>query len=602
MSNRKQTTVCALDCYDACKILLGDDGIAKISGDKEHPVGNGALCTLLNKSIHEESRIKSARVDGEEVSLDEAMKAVVEAFKKEKFLLWRGSGNMGVMQEVTNLLMQEVGGTLTHGSLCDGAGDAGIMEGRGVNRTLPLEQIAKANTVVVWGRNVTVTNAHIMPFLEGKNIVVIDPIKTQIAKKADLHMQIQPRTDYYLAIMLSRFMYMEDSQDSEWCEEFASEYEDFYDFTQEHRIKPILEYIGTDLSEIGRVLNYLRNQKVVFLVGTGVQKYSTGASTLHAIDSFAALLGLFGKEGSGVHYLGNSKLGFDNPFEVACKTVSKVVTNFSAFDTVLVQGGNPAESMPDSTRVQAELDKVENLIYFGLYENETSKRAKIVIPAKNFFEKEDVRLSYGHQYVEKMNKIIDSDIGISEYDFTKYLFDAFGFDGLQEEAFYVEHWLNQCDEKKGYLVSPVHQEIPYEDGFGEDGDDEFEFIEEYDDDFINTKRFTKVRTSKKNKVDDERLWLISPKSNKSLNTQFKRNDKVVMNPVQGFNEGEKVKLVSPVGELVLEVALSEDVRANCVVVTNNTKGINILTPSLESNEGNGACFQEVKVTVEKVEG
>ena len=51
--------------------------------------------------------------------------------------------------------------------------------------------------------------------------------------------------------------------------------------------------------------------------------------------------------------------------------------------------------MPDSSRVCKEFDKVENLIYFGLYENETSKRAKIVIPAKNFFEKEDVRLSYG---------------------------------------------------------------------------------------------------------------------------------------------------------------------------------------------------------------
>ena len=424
----QKTTACALDCYDACKILV-ENGLPKITGDSEHPAGNGALCTLLNKSIHDEARIEKPTIDGIEVSIEEAMNAVKEALDKPKSLLWRGSGNMGVMQEVSNLLMERLNGTLTHGSLCDGAGNAGIVEGRGVNKTLPLEQIAKADTVVVWGRNVTVTNAHMMPFIEGKNLIVIDPVKTAIAKKSDVHRQIQPRTDYYLAIMLSRFIYMEDSQDSEWCEEFASEYEDFYDFTQEHRIKPILEYIGTDLGEIGHVLNYLRDQKVVFLVGTGVQKYSTGASTLHAIDSLAALLGLFGKERSGVHYLGNSTLGFDNPFDVTCKTVSKVVTNFSDFDTVLIQGGNPAASMPDSTRVQEELDKVENLIYFGLYENETSKKAKIVIPAKNFFEKEDVSLSYGHQYVEKMNKIVESEIGIREYDFTTYLFDAFNSEG-----------------------------------------------------------------------------------------------------------------------------------------------------------------------------
>jgi len=596
-----KTTACALDCYDACKIIVEDD-VSKSIGDKGHPVGNGALCGLINKSIHDEARIEKPRVDGVEVSMDEAMESVKSAFEKPNALLWRGSGNMGVMQEVSNLFMQKINATLTHGSLCDGAGNAGIVEGRGVNKTLPLEQIAKADTVVVWGRNVTVTNAHIMPFIEGKNLIVIDPVKTTIAKKADVHMQIQPRTDYYLAIMLARFMYMEDSQDSKWCEEFASDYEDFYDFTQEHRIKPILEYIGTDLGEIGHVLNYLRDQKVVFLVGVGVQKYSTGASTLHAIDSLAALLGLFGKEGSGVHHLSNSKLGFENPFKVGCKTVSKVVTEFSEFDTVLVQGGNPAESMPDSRRVQDALDKVENLIYFGLYENETSKRAKIVIPAKNFFEKEDVRLSYGHHYIEKMNKVVDSEIGISEYDFTKYLFDAFNLDGLESEEAYIATWLEQCDEDdEGNLISPAYEEIPYEEGFGEDGDDEFEFIDDYDDDFINTKSLTKVRTSKKNQLSQDTLWLITLKSNKALNTQFQQKNIVELHPVLGYAEGDRVKISSECGSLVLEVVLNEDVRENCIVITNNTAGVNNLTPSMVSNEGENACYQEVKISVEKVE-
>ena len=596
-----KATACALDCYDTCKILV-EDGIAHIKGDSNHPTGNGALCTLLNKSIHEEERITLPRVNSKEVSLDEALKAAADAFKDTKALLWRGSGNRGVMQEVSNLLMENLGGKLTHGSLCDGAGDAGIVEGRGINKTLPYEQITKADTVVVWGRNVTVTNAHMMPFLEGKNLVVIDPVKTAIAKKADIHMQIQPRTDYYLAIMLARFIYMEDSQDTQWLEEFASEYEDFYDFTQEHRIKPILQYIGTDLGEIGHVLNYLRDQKVVFLVGTGVQKYSTGASTLHAIDSLAALLGLFGQEGSGVHYLGNSQLGFESPFSVSCKTVSKVVTDFSDFDTVLVQGGNPAESMPDSTRVCQELDGVENLIYFGLYENETSKRASIVIPAKNFFEKEDVILPYGHHHVHKINKIVESAIGISEYDFTKKMFELLGFEGLDSEASYIDTWLAQCEEDQDGYLSPAYEAVPYKEGFGEDGDDEFEFIEDYDDDFINTKSLTKVRTSKKNQLTDERLWLLTPKTNKALNTQFKRDTKVYLHPSLGYEEGSQVKIVSEFGEVILDVVCSEDVRHNCLVVPSNTLGVNMLTPSLVSNEGENACYQEVKVTVEKVEG
>ncbi len=265
-----------------------------------------------------------------------------------------------------------------------------------------------------------------------------------------------------------------------------------------------------------------------------------------------------------------------------------------------MQGGNPAESMPDSTRVCEELDKVENLIYFGLYENETSKRAKIVIPAKNFFEKEDVRLSYGHQYVEKMHKVIDSDIGISEYDFTKRLFDAFDLAGLESEEYYINAWLTQCKKQGEQYLSPAYEETPYEDGFGEDGDDEFEFIEDYADDFINTKRFNKVRTSKKNKVEDERFWLLSPKTNKALNTQFNRDNKVQIHPDTGYEEGDKVLLISEFGELELEVVLNEDLRSNCLVVTSNTLGLNILTPSMVSDEGESACYQEVKVTIEKL--
>jgi len=593
-------TACGLDCYDACSILVEEGEHFKIKGNKEHFSGNGALCALVNKAIFQQPRIVKPSIDGKEVSMDEAIQAVVNAFTDSKSLLWRGSGNFAVMQEVTNLFMGKIEGYLTHGSLCDASGDAGIRMGRGLNRMLPLEQIEKAETIVVWGRNVTVTNAHLMPYLEGKELVVIDPVKTAIAKKADFHLQIEPRTDYYVAIMLARFIFMENTDDTEWLDEFASEHEDFYDYTREHRIKAILEYIGTDLGQMGKVLEHLRDKKTVFLVGAGVQKYSTGSYALQAIDALAATLGLFGKEGCGVHYLGDSKMGFENPFAISLPTVPKATTNFSDFDTVLIQGGNPAASMPDSARVKKELEGAGKVIYFGLYENETSQMADIIIPAKNFFEKEDVRLGYGHHCVEKMNKVLESDFGISEYDFTQILFDAFGFDGLESEEAYIEKWLGQCNKEGEQYFSPAKEILPYEEGFGEDGEDEFEFIEDYEDDFINTKRFSKVRTSRKNRVTDEKFWLLSPKSSKSLNTQFFRDDRIQMHPDTGYEEGERVRVSSEYGAHEFTVALNEDLKQNCVVITNNTIGVNYLTPSILSEEGDGACYQEVKVEIERL--
>ena len=591
-------TACPLDCYDACAVTCDPAHPRKPIATEAHPMSNGALCAMLNRYMHETPRIEKPRIDGKEVSMEEALEAIAEALKEKNPLLWRGSGNLGVMQSVTNLLIERLGGTLTHGSLCDAAGQAGIEAGRGLNRTLPPEQIAKADVVVVWGRNLTVTNAHLMPFIEGKKLVVIDPVETPIAKKADLHIQLKPRTDFYLAIMLARFNIMEDAQNDEWLESMDMDIDDFYDFTRSFRIKAILEYMGLDLDKMGDLLLMLQNEKVVYLVGAGVQKYTIGHYVLHAIDSLAATLGHFGKEGCGVSFLGNSRLELYDPFKVKTKTVSIVTTPFEKFSTVLVQGGNPAASMPNSGRVIESLKRVENLIYFGLYENETSELARIVLPAKNFLEKDDIRLSYGHQYVTRMNKVYDSGIGISEYDFTKEMFDRLGLEGLQSEEAYLNRWMEQCEEHEGVPVTPAHREIPYAEGFGEDEDEPFEFIDDFYDDFEDIKPLRKFR--KKGMKEEEGIYrFLTPKSPHSLNTQFRRDDRVYLHPSLGYKEDEKVIVYSEYGEHEFRVKNAETLRPDCVMIHAGTYGVNYLTPDIESEEGDNACFQEVKVRIRR---
>lgn len=589
-------TACALDCYDGCSIVYDND---KISGDKLHPVTQGALCANVNKNIFKEPRITTPMINGKAVSMDEALKYVADVID-DKTLLWRGSGSVAVMQEVTNLLMGKIDGTITKGSLCDGAGEAGIIDGREVNLTLPLEQIAKSEVVVIWGRDVTVTNRHIIPFIKDKKIIVIDPIKTKIAKSADLHIQLAPRSDFYLAILLARFIFMEELHDKKWLDKFASEYEEYYDFVRTFRIKALLALIDTNLDTIGDMLSLIEGKKVVFLVGAGVQKYSIGNEVLRAIDAVAVLLGLFGKEGCGVSYLGDSKLGFKNPFTAEVKKVSKVDTPFDKFDSVIIQGGNPCESMPNTNEVIKRLENVKNVIYFGLYENETSKRANVVIPAKNFFEKNDVRLSYGHSYVSKINKIKECDFGISEYELTKEIFKLKGFNGLESEEYYLNYWLDQCDKMGNIFISKAYRELPYENGFGKDEDEEFVFLDDHDDNFVERK---KLRRSGgyKNLLDKENsFWLVNSKSNDSLNTQFEKSNRVILHPDLGFCDDEEVMVSSEFGEIRLKIKNSADIRIDCVKITANTIGVNKLTPSIISNEGHNACYGEVKVSLSKV--
>ena len=73
-----------------------------------------------------------------------------------------------------------------------------------------------------------------------------------------------------------------------------------------------------------------------------------------------------------------------------------------------------------------------------------------------------------------------------------------------------------------------------------------------------------------------------------------------MPQASGFKEGERVRLVSAYGEQQFDVKLSADLREDCLLVYAGSIGVNKLTPPLASEEGEGACYQEVKVSVEKI--
>jgi len=546
-------TACPLDCYDACDVDFKDD---KITGD---------LCPHLNH-YDKYQQITTPTFKGKDITMGDALLKLKEILVSSKDILhYRGSGNFALMQEVTDHFFASFGATLTDGSLCDGAGEAGILEGRGVNINMPISEITKSEVVIFWGRNPHTTNSHILPLLKGKTIIVIDPIKTKIAKTADLHIQIKPRGDFYLAMLLSRFLHIEGGCDVDFLEKYAEDYEDFYELTQTIRIKKTLDKIDVTLGDIGDLLALIQNKKVAIVCGVGIQKYRDGADIMRAIDAFGVNLGLHGKEGCGVAYLGNSKDGISSPFNTNAKRVSKVDAKFEDFESVFIQGANPLSQMPNSLRVKESLTKVKNIIYFGLYENETSQIADLVIPAKDFLAKNDIRSSYSYSCLKEMPKVIDTKYGISEYDLAKYLCDEFEVK-LEDEKFYLEHFKNsKVIEKKQTL-------------------DEFEFLDSID----------------LGRVDKNKLHLITPKSPKSLNSQFNRDTFVYINSSLGFCENQLIKISTQDGSVELKVKICEDLRDDCVMIYSGTKGVNNLTPSVYSYSGKSACYQENQVILQQV--
>ena len=589
-------TACPLDCFDACVVEYKDGVLKGKSGGHTQ----GFLCPHLNH-YKQNSRITSPRYRGEEISMDEALyklKEMIDANYKSELLHYRGNGNFALMQEVTDHFFAQIGAKLTDGSLCDGAGEAGILEGRGSNKNMPMSEISKSEVVVIWGRNPHTSSSHLLPLLKGKKLIVIDPIETKIAKIADLFIQIKPHTDMYLAMMIVRFLHINNYCDDDFLQEYASEAEEYYELTQTVRIKSMLENIGVSLGQVGTILEMIVDKKVAFVCGVGIQKYKDGADVMRAIDAIAVSLGLFGKEGSGVAYLGNSKEGIESPFETTSKRVSKVDTEFDAFKTVFIQGANPLAQMPNSQRVKQAISQTENVVYFGLYENETSAMADLVIPAKTFLQKSDIRTSYGHNALLEMPQLQESEIGISEYDLSAYLCKAYDIEIKPEEE-YLEHFRSFAEVlDDGTFYVKGREDIPYQDGFDTD-DNEFLFLEETEIDRSANKIILTKNRHKKRKVSSE-LYLITPKSPKSLNSQFQREENVYLSSELGYEVGDRVLISSSVGSIELDVVLSEALRQDTVLIYSGTAGVNNLTSSVHSYEGKNAVYQEEKVTIEKL--
>ena len=565
--NSNNKVACPMDCYDACQGQLIDENI---KGSKEHKTTNGKLCVNFANLLKEEN-IKSASFQGQNISLDESLTILVDKLKTtspEKTLFYKGSGNLGVMQNSTKNFFTLYGSTLTRGSLCDGGGGAGIEAGRKNVINPPIQKLIDADIIIVWGRNFTVTSSHMYNLVKDKTFITIDPIKTDIAKKSKIHMQINPKTDYELALLFTRFAHMQDLEDKEFIEEFGSGADWFFDIS---RNKPVVSYettTGIPLSLVNEFFDLIENKKVAIVLGLGVQKYFEGAQITRCIDSFAAFMGFHKKDAGGVWYLSDSAYGYKKQFEVKGKNkkVSIPKVDFGSYDLVFIQGANPAVSAPNTKKVIEGLKK-SFVVYFGTTANDTCEYADLIIPSTSFLAKKDVRLSYGHE-LKAISKIVKEkhDNSISEYDLANYLLKEFGFDKLKDEDEIISYYEN---------TKPVLEDFEV-----------FEFVEELD-----------IEPLYKEKTADN-FYLITAKNKNSLNSQFASDDFVYLHSSTNFKENDEVIISSKNGNAKFIVKINDDIKSDCAFFFAGNKNVNYLTPAAEDESSFSAMYQEVLVEIE----
>jgi len=556
-----------MDCYDACQAEVID---GNIKGSKDNKVTNGKLCVNFAQLLKEDN-LETPIFNKKEISLDESLNILSEKLQNteaSKTLFYTGSGNLGVMQSSSKNFFTQYGSVLTKGSLCDGGGGLGIEQGRKAVINPPIQKLIDSDIIIVWGRNFSVTSSHMYNLVKDKIFITIDPIRTDIAKKSKIHMQINPKTDYELALLLTRFTHMQDMEDEEFLEEHTEGSDWFFDIT---RNRPVVSYeatTGIPLSQVNEFLELIENKKVSIVVGLGVQKYFEGAQIMRCIDSFAAYLGVHKKDSGGVWYLSDSSYGYENQFKIegTNKKVSIAEVDFSSYDLVFIQGGNPVVSAPNTKSVIAGLKNTFVVCFTTTY-NDTCEYADLIIPSSSFLSKKDVRLSYGHDN-KAISEIIEEqkENTISEYQLTSYLIDKFSFKALKSENEIIDYYKNTTVVQEDFET--------------------FEFIEELD-----------IEPLYKDK-NSSNFYLITAKSKNSLNSQFTIDNHVYLNPSSDFNNEDNVKITSPYGEANFIVKIDEDIKEQCAFFYAGNKKTNYLTPNKADEESFSAMFQEVLLEIE----
>ena len=81
--------------------------------------------------------------------------------------------------------------------LCGGVKSEAFLGTYGAVPLMRPEHVAEAQLVIVWGCNATVSQMHLMPHIKtackrGARLVVVDPRRVPVARKADLHLASSP--------------------------------------------------------------------------------------------------------------------------------------------------------------------------------------------------------------------------------------------------------------------------------------------------------------------------------------------------------------------------------------------------------------------------
>lgn len=439
-------TACIL-CYVNCGIEVETVGreITRVRGDRDNPKSRGYICQkagrvpFYNNNLgHRITSPLRRRPDGgfDEIDWHTAIAEIaakLNAIRAEHggyaFGVYGGGGQGNTLTGPYSLsVMRAMGSSLHFTALSqEKTGDFWV-NGKmfGGQNCHTAEDVDNTDLLVVLGCNPWMANgfARARDAVKairkdpGRKLMVIDPRRTEVAEDADLHLRLRPGTDAYLLGAILSLIVRSGGQ----ARDFLAEHTIGFDEVREALLKvPVDEWIrAADVprADVDAAVDMiLAAPSMTVRVDVGLQQARNSTLNSYLEKLLFVLTGNFARPGAnGLHTWLAPMWGHSKPDDRAPVTGQLKIAGLTPpndlpahvltdhperLRALLVDSGNPANSVTNTALVEQALDALELVVTVDVAMTETGRRSHYVLPAANQFEKWEntlFNLEYPHNY------------------------------------------------------------------------------------------------------------------------------------------------------------------------------------------------------------
>jgi anaerobic selenocysteine-containing dehydrogenase len=435
---------CPLDCPDTCSwVVTVEDGTATaLRGDRAHPYTRGALCAKVtrfldytrapDRLLYPQRRVgakgssRFVRISWDE-ALDEIAtrwKTIIATHGAQAIWPFQGTGSMGILQGLAGCgrRLWNVLGTSRHViTICTIAGGYGTGYTLGHPQVgMDPETFSASRLILLWGTNTLTTNHHLWKYVEaarrdGAYVVVIDPIRTRTAERADEHVTLVPGTDAALALGLLHVVVSLGREDREFIASHTLGWDAFRRRILDYPPERAAAITGVPRERIVALGERLATTRPTGIrLAMGMQRHGGGGMATRVITCIPGVTGDWRYPGGGAVYdtrgffRANWKaLWRDDlrPPGVRTLTMTRLGEGLlerhdPPVQALVIYGSNPLASVPDQNKVRRALARQDLFtVVIDHFQTDTADYADLLLPATMQPEHADLHYAYGHLYV-----------------------------------------------------------------------------------------------------------------------------------------------------------------------------------------------------------